>query len=95
MRIPETVPSGAPPRTSAFRLQVTDVTGSTAFEAELDPSARAGSVAQLLARQVELPSDVPWGLRDDRGSFLDDERQIGEQVAADARVTLTPKTHLG
>ncbi len=95
MRTSETVPCGSPPRTSTYRLRVGDVTNTTDFEAELDPTARAGSVAQALARQVELPSDVPWGLRDDRGTFLDDERQIGEQVAADARVTLTPKSHLG
>jgi hypothetical protein len=65
------------------------------LETELQPSVPAGAVAQTLAEQMEMPSDVPWALRDDRGAFLDDDRQIGDQVESDARVTLTPKTHLG
>jgi len=85
----------APPRSRPFRLRATDVTGSLELEAELQPSVPAGAVAQTLAQRMELPTDVPWALRDDRGAFLDDERQIGEQLEADARVTLTPKTHLG
>ena len=95
MSIIETELPAAPPRSSSYRLRVTDVTGTLDFEADVQPDTPAGAVAQTLAEQVELPSDVPWALRDDRGSFLDDERQVGEQVAADARVTLTPKTHLG
>jgi hypothetical protein len=96
MTIMETEPLAAtPPRASSYRLRATDVTGSLQFEAELQPSVPAGAVAQTLAQRMELPTDVPWALRDDRGAFLDDERQIGEQVAAGAQVTLTPKTHLG
>ena len=83
------------PHSRPFRLRATDVTGSLELEAELQPSVPAGAVAQMLAQRLELPTDVPWALRDDRGAFLDDERQIGEQLEADARVTLTPKTHLG
>ncbi len=96
MSIMETEPIvAAPPRRSPLRLRVGDITGSLEAEAEFQPDVPAGAVAQTLARQMELPSDVPWALRDDRGAYLDDDRQIGEQIAADARVTLTPKTHLG
>jgi hypothetical protein len=63
--------------------------------ADMQPSVPAGAVALTLAQRMELPTDVPWALRDDRRAFLDDERQIGEQLEADAKVTLTPKTHLG
>lgn len=87
--------AGAPPRSSPFRLRATDVTGSLEIEADLQASVPAGAVAQTLAQRLELPTDVPWALRDDRGAFLDDDRQIGDQVATDAKVTLTPKTHLG
>lgn len=87
--------AAAPPRSSSLRLRATDVTGSLELEAELQPSAPAGAVARTLAQRMELPADVPWALRDDRGAFLDDERQIGEQIEADAKVTLVPKTHLG
>jgi hypothetical protein len=84
-----------PPRFSSLRFRATDVTGSLEVEAEMQPGVPAGAVARTLAQRMELPTDVPWALRDDRGAFLDDERQIGEQIAADATVTLTPKTHLG
>ena len=87
--------AAAPPRSSSFRLRATDVTGSLELEAELQASVPAGAVARWLAQRLELPTDVPWALRDDRGAFLDDERQIGEQLEADARVTIVPKTHLG
>ena len=96
MNINDTEPlEAAPPRSSTFRLRATDVTGSLEIEADLQPNVPAGAVAQTLAQRLELPTDVPWALRDDRGSFLDDERQIGDQIEADAKVTLTPKTHLG
>lgn len=87
--------AAAPPRDRAFRLRATDVTGSLEIEADLQPDVPAGAVAQTLAQRMELPGDVPWALRNSRGAFLDDERQIGEQIEADAKVTLTPKTHLG
>lgn len=83
----------APPR--ALRLRAIDVTGMTELESEFQPEAAAGAVAATLARQMELPEDVPWGLRDQRGGFLDDERQIGEQVQADSLLTVVPRTHLG
>jgi hypothetical protein len=39
---------------------------------------------------------VPYGLRDDStGAFLDDAKPIGEQIGPNAKVTITPKTHLG
>lgn len=95
MSIMDTEPIAAGPRSDALRIRATDVTGSLEIEAELQPGVPAGAVARTLARRMELPNDVPWALRDDRGAFLDDERQIGEQLGPEARVTLTPKTHLG
>jgi hypothetical protein len=88
--------AAAPPRSTPLRFSATDVTGTVEMEvADLQGSVPAGAVAQTLARRMELPTDVPWALRSDSGAFLDDERQIGEQIEADAKVTLTPKTHLG
>ena len=87
--------TAAPPRAGLFRLRATDVPGSLEIEAELQTSVPACAAARSLAQSLDLPSDVPWALRDDRGAYLDDERQIGEQIEADAKVTLTPKTHLG
>lgn len=95
MSIMDTETLAAGPRSRSLRIRATDVTGSLEIDAELQPGAPAGAVARMLAQRMELPTDVPWALRDDRGAFLDDERQLGEQLEADARVTLTPKTHLG
>lgn len=80
---------------SSLRFRVTDVTGSLELDAELQPDVPAGAAARTLAQRMELPSDVPWGLRNEVGAFLDDERQIGEQARAQELLTLTPKTHLG
>ena len=85
----------APPRSGSFRLRATDVTGSLEIEAEMQTSVPAGAAALSLAQSMSLPTDVPWALRDDRGAFLDEERQIGDQIGADEKVTLTPVTHLG
>jgi len=53
-------------------------------------------VASSLAAWMKLPDNVPWGLRDDSSSrFLDDELPVGDQIRPGARVTVTPKTHLG
>jgi hypothetical protein len=82
--------------TPPFRFRATDVTGMLDMDVmDLQGSVPAGAVAQTLAQRMELPTNVPWALRDDRGAFLDDDRDIGEQIAPDAKVTLTPKTHLG
>ena len=88
--------AAAPPRDNSLRFRASDVTGTLDLEvADLQGNVPAGAVARTLAQRMELPTNVPWALRDDRGAFLDEEREIGEQISADARVTLTPKTHLG
>lgn len=97
MSIMDTEPIAAAPRSHTLRIRATDVTGSLELDAELPAAVPAGAAAQTLAQRLELPADVPWALRDDRGAFLDEERQLGDQLDAEAvaRVTLTPKTHLG
>ena len=78
-------------------LEAADVTGTQTVAARgVQYSALAGSVARALAASMRLPENVPWALRDDATSaFLDDDRPIGAQVAPNAKVTVTPKTHLG
>lgn len=94
----------APPaRTSAgnnghgFRFEAADVTGTHLIDArDVDRASPAGAVAQALAARMELPQNVPWALRDDRtGNYLEEQRAIGDQIESNARLTLTPKTHLG
>ena len=77
-------------------FEASDVTGTHSVEAkDIQASLPVSAVAKSLAEAMHLPQNVPYGLRDDRTSeFLDDNRSIGDQVKADASLTITPKTHL-
>ena len=76
---------------------VHDVTGTISLEKEnVQGSLPAGAVASSLAAEMQLPENVPWGLRNDETSdFLKDDKPIGEQIETGESVTVTPKTHLG
>ncbi len=78
-------------------FEATDVTGTSRVLAEdVQRALPAGVVARTLASHMQLPENVPWGLRDDNTSaFLNDEQPIGEQIAPGTSVTLTPRAHLG
>jgi hypothetical protein len=78
-------------------FEVTDVTESYQVTvSDVQRDLPAGAVAQTLAARLSLAEDVPWALRDDAtGAFLEDDRAIGDQLTANAHVTITPKTHLG
>ena len=80
----------------AFSLELSDVTGTHTVVAEdVQQSLPAGAIARAVASQFSLPENVPWSLHDDRGAFLDDEKPIGDQVQAGAKLWVSPKTHLG
>lgn len=74
-----------------------DVTGTMSLEKEgVQGALPASAVAASLASEMQLPENVPWGLRNDGTSeLLVDEKPIGEQVEAGSSLTVTPKTHLG
>ena len=89
-------PAIAASRRSSVRFRATDVTESHDVDVEdMDSRIPAGEVAQTLAQRMDLPTTVPWTLRNDQGVFLDDTKDIGAQVEEDARLTLTPKAHMG
>jgi hypothetical protein len=49
-----------------------------------------------LARELDLPTNTPWALRDDTNArMLSDETPLGSQIEQDARVVVVPKSHLG
>lgn len=75
----------------------TDVTGTHELEVEdLQRTLPAFEVARTVANRMSLPDNVPWVLRDESTSaYLDDEAAIGDQIAPNARVSITPRTHLG
>ena len=96
-----TDPVGAAPRrrNGTFRFHARDVTGTHDMEVtDIQRGTPSGAVAQSLAARMELPTNVPWSLRNDRtGVWLRDDVALDEQVKGDAeaQLTLTPKTHLG
>ncbi len=79
-----------------LRIQAEDVTGSRSLPVDVERDLPASEVARSVAALMSLPGNVPWALRADASSaYLDDATAIGDQLAPGARVTLTPKTHLG
>jgi hypothetical protein len=93
----ESVATTAPSPTDTFSFEATDVTGMhQVLASEVQRALPAGAVARALAVRMSLPENVPWALRDESTSaFLEDDRPIGDQINVGARVTVTPKTHLG
>ena len=88
--------AGAMP-TATMSFEATDVTGSHhAVASDVQCSLPAGVVAESLAAEMRLPENVPWALRDERTSaFLDGTKPIGDQIEPGAKVTVTPRAHLG
>ena len=80
-----------------IKFRASDVTGTHVTDvSDFDSELGAGAAARTLAARMELPTNVPWALRDDRtGNYLDEQRSLGEQIESEARLTLSPKTHLG
>ncbi|MFQ5503610.1 MAG: hypothetical protein ACE5F1_02305 [Planctomycetota bacterium] len=76
-------------------IHASNVTGSSAIEVSFQRSMPAQAVADSLASMMHLPRDVPWAIRDDSSATYLDDKPIGEQLAPGAKVTISPKTHLG
>ena len=95
----EAVAAASRRRKNKFRFRARDVTGTHDIEVtDIQRGTPSGAVAQSLAARMELPTNVPWSLRNDRtGVWLRDDVALDEQVNGDAeaQLTLTPKTHLG
>jgi len=89
-----TIPRTDPPKSLQFLAR--NVTATKTLPVDVEPGLPAEEVARAVAELLSMPSDTPWALReDDSASFLDGRLPIGEQIRPGARVTLTPKSHLG
>jgi hypothetical protein len=89
-----TIPLPDPPK--AFQFLARNVTATKTVPIDVAPELPAEEVARAVAELMAMPSDTPWALReDDSGSFLRGDSPIGEQIRPGARLTLTPKSHLG
>jgi len=85
-----------PTPATTIRFAASDVTGTHSAIADVQRSLPASAVVSSLVKQMIMPENVPYGLRDDTtGRFLDDDIPIGDQLTPESRTTLTPKTHLG
>lgn len=84
-------------RRTMLHFEARDVTGTHVIEARnVQPATPAGAVATALASRMALPPNVPWIMRNDStGAVLEEERPIGDQLEAGAKVVLSPKAHLG
>ena len=79
----------------SIRFHAQSVTGHEGIEVSFQRSTPADAVAQSLAEMLGMPTDVPWAIRNDESSAYLDGQPIGTQLEPGARVTVTPKTHLG
>ena len=86
-----------PPATDdELDLEVTTVTSTRVTPVRVPRALKVDDMARSMASLLSLPSDVPYALRDDGSAeYLDPERPVGDQLSPRARVTITPKTHLG
>ena len=77
-------------------VSVGTVTSTRPRQVRIRSSLTAETVGRTLASHLSLPAEVPYALRDDDSAeYLDPERPVGDQVQPGARLTVTPKTHLG
>lgn len=78
-------------------FSATDVTGMHQLEFQgVDGHRVASEVALSVAEAMELPTNVPWALRDDETArMLEEDRALGSQVRPGSRLVVIPKSHLG
>lgn len=75
----------------------TDVTGLRRLEFDaIDGHRPAGEVAMSVASAMDLPTNVPWSLRDQkRARMLAQESPLGGQIDTGSELVVIPRSHLG
>lgn len=74
-----------------------DVTGihELIFEG-VDGHRLTGDVAQSVAEAMDLPTNVPWSLRDEeKARMLEEDVPVGRQLRTGGKVVVIPRSHLG
>ena len=74
-----------------------DVTGLRRLEFDsIDGHRPAGEVAMSVASAMDLPTNVPWSLRDQkRARMLEQETPLGGQIETGSELVVIPRSHLG
>jgi hypothetical protein len=94
MRDPNLAPEVADP----LAFSVSEVTGLRTLEIEnVDGHREAGQVAMSMASLLGLPTNTPYGLRDDASArMLADDQPLGGKIpSAGTKLVVIPKSHLG
>ena len=92
----QTATRSTSPRTISFTAR--DITGLHEIVVDDMPAeAPAGEVARSLANRLNLPTNVPWSLRSDTSAeYLKDDMDLASQLPeTGAKLTISPRTHLG
>jgi hypothetical protein len=77
-----------------FRL--VNVTGTREYAFSVNPSLLVEDVIRNVVEEMQLPDTVVYAFRDDGSSrYLKEGNSIGSEIRPGARLTVTPKTHLG
>jgi len=89
--------STRPPLVDPLAFVATDVTGLRRLEFDsIDGHRTAGEVAMSVASAMDLPTNVPWSLRDQkRARMLEQETPLGGQIDAGTELVVIPRSHLG
>ncbi len=91
----KTDPTLKPSGDDVFSFRASNVTGTRAKQLAVGRNRLVEDVTNSIVDLMELPDDVTWSLRSDRGQFLDEGVAIADQIAPGEHVTVTPRTHLG
>ncbi len=80
-----------------LQFVATDVTGLRRLEFDaVDGHRSAGEVALSVASAMDLPTNVPWSLRDQqRARMLEQEAPLGGQIDTGSELVVIPRSHLG
>lgn len=79
-------------------FSVTEVTGIRSLDVNgIDGHRIASDVAGSMASMLELPTNTPYALRDDKAArMMKDDVPLGNQIGqTGTRLTVIPKSHLG
>jgi len=85
------------PVVDPLQFVATDVTGLRRLEFEdVDGHRNAGEIAMSVASAMDLPTNVPWSLRDqNRARMLEQDSPLGRQIDTGTELVVIPRSHLG
>ena len=85
------------PVADPLSFSATDVTGMHTLDFDgVDGHRLTSDVAMSVAELMELPTNVPYALRDDTSARrLAEDTALGSQINPGAKLVVIPKAHLG